>query len=207
MFFQKERFMENLFEEIIQKCNHKKVVSLCKKLAKKLSFNNMKDVENLCHLVYWLYILNEKELAKKCIILTDNLQFNQNYNVWSFIHSIWGLNIKLLCDEGKDNEADDIIKTISQHYLMPIKSINETPEKTQIRENKRRERVTLEKASNKEEIENCLKDKNIKLANEYRFVAIIELISNIEIGIYPNLNKDKEVIEVIIKKYIEEILK
>jgi hypothetical protein len=42
--------MSNLFGEIMGNCTHKKVISLCKKLSKKLSFKSGNDVENLCHL-------------------------------------------------------------------------------------------------------------------------------------------------------------
>jgi hypothetical protein len=194
--------------DIMENCKNKKVESLCKKLQKKLSFKNGKDVENLCHLVYWLYILDKKELAKKCIELTHNINFDHNYNVWTFIHSIWGLEIRMLNSEDKKSEANRIIEKMNEHYFTPPK--NRTIEWTKDFENRRRERFGIDgeiDITNKVEIERCLKDNNIKLANEYRFTAIIRLIGGAETGFYPNLNKNRETIEEIIKNYIMEIVK
>jgi hypothetical protein len=197
--------MNNLFEEIIGKCNHKKVVSLCKKIEEKLSFKSGKDVEKLCHLIYWLYILGNIETAKKCMNLTHGIEFTQNYNIWTFIHSIWGLEIRILRQEGNNKAANEIIKEMDKQLKMPTKI--ETPEKSEIRENKRRERIDLDSISNIKEIEKCLNDGDIKLSNEYRFTALMKLIEYSETGFFPKLNKDKEEIENIINKYIEEIIK
>ena len=199
--------MNNLFEEIMENCNHKKVISLCKKLNKKLSFKNGNDVENLCHLTYWLYILGKKELAKKCIELTHSIPFDQNYNIWDFLHSIWGLEIRILFEEGKNKDAEKIIETIDQHLLTPSKQFNETPEEMQKRENRRRDRLVVDEESYKNQINSDLKDGDIKSANEWRFIALLSLIGDGATGLYPHLNKGKEEIEKIIKDYIKEILK
>ena len=119
--------MDGLFEEIAGGCDNKKVKSLCNKLGKKLSFKKMGDVESLCHLAYWLYILERKEMAKRCVALTHSLQFDGNYNVWSFVHSMWGLEIRMLREEGKNAEADAICVAIDGHTLTPIAKASETP--------------------------------------------------------------------------------
>jgi hypothetical protein len=203
----KENYMNNLFDEIMENCNHKKVMILCKKLGRKLSFKSGKDVENLCHLIYWLYILDKKELAKRCIELTHNIPFDQNYNVWDFLHSIWGLEIRLLFEEGKNKDAEKIKETIDRHLLTPSKQFNETPEEMQKHENKRRDRFVVDTQSYKNEIDDALKDGDIKSANDWRFIALLSLIGDTATGLYPKLNKDKEGIEKIIKYYIKEILK
>jgi len=199
--------MENLFEEIVGTCKHKQVESLCKKLAKKMSFKSGNDVENLCHLTYWLYILGEKDFAKKCISLTDSIPFDINYNVWTFIHAMWGLQIRILRENGKNAEADEIAEAINQHYLTPSKQFNETPEKMQINERKRRSRFTLGEVSNQAKVEGALADNDNKSANRWRFSALLRLIGDTETGLFPFLNEDKDKIEEVIKKYVEEILK
>lgn len=82
---------EKMFQEIAEQCPKKKIISLCKKLEKKLSFKSGKDVENLCHLTYWLYIYGFQEQCMQCISLTEEVPFNKDYAVWTFIHSMWGL--------------------------------------------------------------------------------------------------------------------
>ena len=47
---------QELFESIQMGHKEKKVLFLSKKLVKKCSFNRGSDVENLCHLAYWLYV-------------------------------------------------------------------------------------------------------------------------------------------------------
>ena len=199
--------MENLFEDISGKCKNKSVQNLCKKLSKKLSFKSGKDVENLCHLSYWLYILGEKELAKKCINLTADVPFDQNYNVWDFINNIWGLGIRIFREEGKNKDAEEIIKKMDKNYLIPRKQFNETTEQILAHEKKRRSRYDLDESSYHEEIEECLNDNDIKGANEWRFIALLSLIGDTETGLYPKLNENKSKIESIIKNYIGEIIK
>jgi hypothetical protein len=197
--------MDNLFERIMENCKHKKVQSICKSLNKKFSLKSGKDVEKLCHLVYWLYILGNIELAKDCINITHVMEFNHNYNIWTFVHFIWGLEIRILRDEGKNKLADEVIEKMDTQLKIPAKI--ETAEKAEIRENGRRARMDMEFYANKMEIEECLRENDIKSANEYRFWGIMGLIGTMETGFFPKLNKNKEEIENIIKNYIEELKK
>jgi hypothetical protein len=197
--------MGNLFGNIMANCKHKKVQSLCKKLSKKLSFKSGNDVENLCHLIYWLYILGNIEMAKECIKLTHETEFTQNYNIWTFIHFIWGLEIRILRQDGNNKLADEIISRIDKQLKIPTKI--ETPEKAEIRENNRRERIEIKDRSNETEIAESLKENDIKNANEYRFLGIIGLIGTMETGFFPKLSNRREEVENIIKEYVEEIRK
>jgi hypothetical protein len=192
----KELFVENIFEEIMDNCSNKNVTSLCKKLSKKLSFKSGKDAEYLCHLTYWLYILGKIDLVKKCIAITHNVKFDKKDNiVWIFIRFMWGIEIKILREDGKKIEADELVKTIDQHLLTP--SLGETPERMWEKENKRRDRFSLGiesqmDVSNQKNIEDSLLAGDEKLANKDRFVALFSLIGRTEIGLCKNLNNNKE---------------
>jgi hypothetical protein len=61
--------------------------------------------------------------------------------------------------------------------------------------------------SRQKNIEDALSENDTKRANNWRFIALFDLIGRTATGFYPNLNNDKEKIEIIIKKYIMEILK
>jgi hypothetical protein len=206
--------MEKLFEEIAGTCKHKQVESLCRKLAKKMSFKSGDDTENLCHLTYWLYILGETDFAKKCIALTHDLPFDKNYNVWTFIHAMWGLKIRILREEGQNAEANGIADVIDQHHLTPSEAFNEIPEMMQINERKRRNRFALGiesgksmEVSNQKRVEDALAENDNKSANRWRFLALLRLIGDTETGLFPLLNEDKDKIEAVIKNYVGEILK
>ncbi len=198
--------MENqVFDQIKEKCQKKKVVSLCNKLSKKCSFKNGADCENLCHLAYWLYVYGEKNLAMNCISLTHDIPFDLNYNVWTFIHAMWGLEMRLLREQGKKNEAQKIADTMNNHLLTPSK-IN-TTDKMLAREEKRRSRFTYEDTIQKENVESNLKANDLSRANDWRFVALLGMIGNTETGFYPMLNEHTQQIEEKIVEYISELSK
>ena len=195
-----------IFERIKEKCQKKKVISLCNRLSKKCSFKSGKDIENLCHLAYWLYVYDEKELAMNCIALTQDIPFDMNYNVWTFIHAMWGLKMRLLREQGQADDAQKIAETMNSHFLTPDKVFN-TVEKVQQFEEKRRTRFTYESTIREQDIERDLKENNLNFANERRFVALFGMIGNIETGFYPFLNEGKARIEEKITEYISELSK
>ncbi|MDR0576000.1 MAG: hypothetical protein LBI87_00290 [Candidatus Accumulibacter sp.] len=195
-----------IFEQIKGKCPKKKVVSLANKLAKKLSFKSGADCENLCRLAYWLYVYGEKELAMDCIALTHDIPFEHDYNVWTFIHDMWGLEIRLLREQGSGAEADRIARTIDTQLLSPSKLID-TPEKQQVREAKRRARFTYEDAINHDNVERHLQANDLASANRWRFTALLGMIGDTETGLYPLLNESKAKIEEKIAEYIAELTK
>jgi hypothetical protein len=197
--------MEKLFEEIMENCNHKKVQSICKKLNKKFSFKSEKDVENLCHLIYWLYILGKLDFVKKCIKYTHIIEYDRNNFLWSFINSIWGLEIRILRQESNVEEINNIIQQMDKNDLLPNK--NETSEERRKHIEKRRNRFVVEDVSYQKQIEDSINDDDIKGANEWRFIALLSLIGDTETGFYPNLNNNRDKIEKVIENYMKEILK
>jgi hypothetical protein len=202
--------MENIFEAIMEKCQNKKVISLCKKLTKKLSFNSGVDCKNLCDLTLLLYLFNYTQLAMECIKLTYNFQESNVIWKWGYIDAMWGLGIKILRLEEKNDDAEKIIQKINELNISFIKSHQTSKFTFEILENRdkrRRERSTFERVSRQNEIAVDLKFNNIKGANDWRLIALHDLIGKPETGLYPNLNMEKEKIEETIKIYTEEILK
>ena len=214
-----------LFEKIKDECPKKKVVSLCNKLIKKLSFGNSSDVENLCDLCYWLYVYERADLSLSCVNLTRGLIFDQNFNVWGEIHAMWGLGIRILRAQDKHQEAKAIAAQIDIHLLQPSR-INtppgqprrfHTPESQLKNETARRKRFVIGKendqgtgfieVSYQSKIENALNDDDTNSANSWRLGALSRLIGNTETGLYPFLNEHQERIEKTIAEYIAELQK
>lgn len=107
---------KELFESIMNSCPRKKVVSLCKKLIKKCSFNSGEDARNLCSLGYRLFIYGHIDEALAVSRYTHNVPFPGRgvFNVWTFILCLWGLEVFILKAQGKYEEADvRIISPIS----------------------------------------------------------------------------------------------
>ncbi len=73
----------------------KKVISCYKKLNKKCSYKSGADMEILCELAYWLYIYDQKDEVFAVAAETHNIPFVRNFNVWTWIFAIWGLEIRI----------------------------------------------------------------------------------------------------------------
>ena len=162
-------------------------------------------MENLCHLACWLYVYGRPDAALECISLTKNVPFDQNYNVWTFIHAMWGLEIRILREIGEFGKAGVIAGLMDEHMLMPNK-ILDTPEKMEKHEEKRRARFGIGPEWNAG-IEVSYLDKvesadSLARANAWRFVALLKLIGATETGLYPNLNSKRDIVEKVIAEYI-----
>ena len=190
-----------LFETIMKECPQKKVVSLCKKLIKKCSFKSGADCENLCHLMYWLYIYDRSDLALNCVALTHNIPFEKNFNTWTFIHFMWGLEIRILRGQKNEPEAQKIIETMNVHDFTLGKV--DTPEQFPKKVEKRRGRQTYEDTIRQEKIE---RSDNTKSANAWRFIGLLGMITYTETGFYPILNERKNDMEAKINEYINALL-
>ncbi len=191
----------NIFEEIIENCPKKKVEGLSRKLMKKCSFKSGTDAENLCHLVYWLYIYERPDFVLSLCKPTHEITFDQNFNVWTFIHSIWGLEIRILREKGKEKECLEIIKTMEEHWLTPNKVFN-TREKMIPFEERRKERFTYPDITRRDNIEKCLQEKNSNGANTWRFIALLDMIGLGETKLFPNIHLHAKEVENDINEYI-----
>ena len=195
-----------ILEAIKESCQEKKVSSLCNKLIKKNSYKSGKDCETLCHLAYWLYIYDKAELALTCIQPTHNITYFTDAGVWTFIHAMWGLEIRILREQGEENKALEIAHAIDEQYLAPTPLVD-TREKKAAHEKKRRSRFTYESVINGEKIEPHLQSGNLNMANGWRFTSLLSMIGNTETGLFPLLAERKHDIELKIQEYISELKK
>jgi hypothetical protein len=196
----------SIFEQIQQKCLSKNVVSLCKKLLKRCSLKSPNDCQHLCELAYWLYVHDNKSLALDCIELTMDLEFNSDYRIWDSIHTMWGLKIRLLREQGKHNEAQKLIDTIDSHNHIPS-GVFDTPEKQATFIEKLRSRVDYNSISYLEKIAKCQQEADTRYETRWKRAALQKMISYIEKAFYPQLNERKQEIESKIAEYIANLSK
>jgi hypothetical protein len=195
-----------IFETIKNQCPQKKIISLCNKLIKKCSFKSGKDAGNLCHLSYWLYLYEKPELAFTCIALTKPLVFNHDFLVWDYILCMWGLEARILREQGRTETAQAISEKIIDCYLAPINP-NDTRETMMKRWQNWIDRHTLSFIDLRDKIDESLQDGDTKQANEIRFIALITMIGKLESGLFPNLNNNRNEVNVKINEYISAIMK
>lgn len=93
------------FSELSTKYQEKKIVKLCKKLEKSGSLTKSKDAETLCELAYWLYIYGyTEEVLNIYHFVNIEIPAKVNYNIWTWILCIWGLQAFIFQQKGNINE-------------------------------------------------------------------------------------------------------
>lgn len=189
-----------MFEILLTNHTEKKIVSLCKKLIKKCSFNSGADIENLCRLAYWLFVYGYEDEALSVCEITHNVEFPGKgiWAVWDFIMYMWGLEVHIFKQGGNIDRANAIIQQMDNLWMFPPTLPAENPE----HEMARRNRFTLSFCSRSKEIE-CANSE--VRADGWRLVALFRLIGYGATGLFPNLNKEKDSVDKLIKEYIQKL--
>lgn len=196
-----------LFESIMNSCPQKKVASLCKKLIKKCSFNSGTDAENLCHLAYRLFVYGYIEEALAVCRYTHDVPFPGKgaFNVWTFILCLWGLEVFILKTQEKYKEADVRTKEIDHIHIQPIGiRLNDSAEKCRKDADKLYLTFTYPDVLFCKEIEEA---RSLNSANEWRFIALFEMIGYGATGLYPNLSAHWEELQQDINNYVSILSK
>jgi len=189
----------HFFETIMTTYTKKKVISLCKKLIKKCSFNSGADAENLCHLAYRLFTYGHINEVLNICKATHNASFPGKgaYRVWEFILSIWGLEVYLLKESGKDEEAKQRIEAMDTIWKTNIHSYL-TDEKKVTMEIGRRSRFLYQDIL----LTNKISSSSDTISNEYRFIALFKMIGYGATGLFPDLTNHWTELKLDINSYI-----
>ena len=180
----------------------KKVLALSKKLVKKCSFNSGSDVENLCHLAYWLYVYGCEDEALKLCEITHEVEFPGKgvWNVWDRILLMWGLEVQIYKNRNMTEKADELIRQMDNLWRFPPTLPPVDPEV----EAERRNRFTVEFCSCKENIEG---ESSVTSANEWRMIGLMKMVGYGATGLFPNLVKEKETVDRLIEEYMLNLKK
>ena len=195
----------NIFEQIMEKCSEKKVVSRCKKLSKKSKLTNMETARTLTELGYWLYIYEHTaEAVRICEFshIEDPKPDKVNYNVWDFVLWLWGLEAYIYRKQGDEEKCAERIAAMERVWSIPS-GIFDTPEKMQAHNKKLCDDLTYEDAINKNKIDEQLEAGSKTGANDYRFNALFMMIGYGVTGLYPHLEERKDELEEMIGQYIQ----
>ena len=198
--------MDNtLFETIMNNYSQKKIVSICKKLIKKCSFGSMQDAWNLNDLAYWLFIYDYKKEALSVAQFTHDIPFpgKSAFNVWSFILTLWGLEVHILKEIGNTKEAEIRIKAMDAIWMTPI-GVVDTKEKQEKNEYNRRSRFLYPDILRSNQIESSTSTRD---ANEWRFIALKTMIGYSSTGLFPNLKEHYHELSLDISEYISILSK
>ena len=174
---------QELFKSIQVNHKEKQIISLCKKVLKKCSFNSGTDIENLCRLAYWLFVYGYVDEALSVCEITHDVEFPGKgvWNVWDFIMYMWGLEVHIYQRQNNIEKANAIVKKMDNLWMFPPTLPPENPE----HEIARRNRFTVSFCSREKEISNAHSETH---ADGWRLVALFRLIGYGSTGLFPKLN-------------------
>lgn len=191
------------FERILSKYKEKNIVRLAKKCAKSCSLTKSKDVENLCALAYWLYIYGYKEEVLSIYQLVDiKIPQKVNFNIWTWILSIWGLQAYIYELNEEVIKKDKIIEKTHKIYSIPRRDGQTEKEAFELHQ-RIANRQTYEEICNYKQIERCVAENDKKFELSYRFSALLSMISYKVTEDYPALESNHEKLMKDIIEYIE----
>nr|WP_315085471.1 DUF6707 family protein [uncultured Lachnoanaerobaculum sp.] len=191
------------FDELSLKYKEKNIVKLCKKLSKSFAITRSKDMTNLYELAFWLYIYDYKdEILNIYNLVNIDIPEKIDFNIWTWILSIWGLQAYIYETEGEINKKDEIVANMKRVYSVP-RTKEDTQENTWKFYLKIAGRQTLESVSYEAEIERAIQNENKKGEEAYRFSGLCKMISYGVTGFYPHLVENKDKLEERIKEYIQ----
>ena len=190
------------FEEIMERQDDKKIVSLCKKLNKKCSFASGADAANLCELAYRLYVMGAKEDALKvCEFTNIDIPAKINYNIWDFILFIWGLEAYIYNEDGRSEDKEYRVSLMKKVWSTP-KNASDTEEKAWAFMQKIFARKTIDSVCDIKEIEEAMAEGDKKSANATRLTALYNMIGYGITGFCPELEKNNDELNTKIREYI-----
>ena len=191
------------FEELSLKYKEKNIVKLCKKLSKSFALTRSKDMTNLYELAFWLYIYDYKdEILNIYNLVNIDIPEKIDFNIWTWILSIWGLQAYIYESKGETNKKDEIVANMKKVYSIP-RTKEDTEESTWKFYTRIAGRQTLESVSYANEIERAIQTENKKGEEAYRFSGLCKMISYGVTGFYPHLVENRDKLEDRIKEYIQ----
>lgn len=195
----------NIFEQIMEKCSEKNVVSRCKKLSKKSKLTSGAVACTLTELGYWLYVYGHiDEAIKVCEFshIEEPKPGKVNYNIWDFVLWLWGLEAYIYRKQNAEERCNERIVAMERVWSIP-NGISDTTEKKLVSNRRIRDSLTYEDAIEKDKIEEQLESNSKSGANGYRFTALFRMIGYGVTGLYPHLEEHKAELEELIEQYIQ----
>ena len=191
------------FDELSLKYKEKNIVKLCKKLSKRFALTRSKDMTNLYELAFWLYIYDYKdEILNIYNLVNIDIPEKIDFNIWTWILSIWGLQAYIYESKGETNKKDEIVANMKKVYSVP-RTKEDTEESTWKFYTRIAGRQTLESVSYADKIERAIQTENKKGEEAYRFSGLCEMISYGVTGFYPHLVENRDKLEEKIEEYVQ----
>ncbi|MDY4010965.1 MAG: DUF6707 family protein [Fusobacterium gastrosuis] len=146
----------------------------------------------------------EDEILDIYSLVNIGLPIKVNFDIWTWILSIWGLQAYIYEQNGEVIKKAIIVEKIKEVYSQP-KREKETKQEAWEFFQRIANRQTFEEICNKRQIESCILENDKKLELGYRLSALYNMISYGVTGFYLNLEANKEKLKEEITDYIGKL--
>ncbi|NDV68288.1 DUF6707 family protein [Dysgonomonas sp. 25] len=154
------------------KTQNRKVTNISNKLLKKISLKSSSDLEKLQNILYLLFINNSKKHFEDLASVIVKLNFNGNYNLWTWIESMLAL-ITL-------ETENTVISTTAYNKI----SENYNDDK------KAKDSILNGELLHLREVEESLKEGNEKNINEWKTILLSDYVLIKALGKSPKYSCD-----------------
>ena len=155
--------MNKILDNVLNKVQIEKIISLIKGIKINPNLMNNQTIADIAYLAYWLYIIDEKELAMEVASLIDEISFKGDFVVWERVQDALILESIVYAEEGNIQK--------SKEAMSPINEVDTTGDESTIRKNQRiLQRVLNGSLMYDDEIEDAQKENNIQDEIRLRFL-------------------------------------
>ena len=101
-----------IFEEISEKYENKRIKSTCKALAKKCSCKSSKDMSTLTELIDLMYLYRDFEMAVSLYNIIENVAFSGNYTIYDeILYAKWTV-VRIYRETNQTEKYEKLLKSV-----------------------------------------------------------------------------------------------
>ena len=101
-----------IFEEISEKYENKRIKSTCKALAKKCSCKSSKDMSTLTELIDLMYLYRDFEMAVSLYNIIEKVAFSGNYTIYDeILYAKWTV-VRIYRETNQTEKYEKLLKSV-----------------------------------------------------------------------------------------------
>lgn len=170
-----EQRLESLQFVAAQALGSKRLEKLAQSVAKNFKPTSVSSLEKANDLAFRLYVINRKDLAMLVCKELDQIKFDNNYNVWTWVELALALEARMLTEERQDKQAEECVKKIRAPFEVGDETLKSIKSKA-LNRRLNGDLLPFDKITESQQ------DNDISLEMDYRFAALKELIYLSELG-------------------------
>jgi hypothetical protein len=105
--------MEAILDNIFNKVKIRKITSLVKDIKKRPNLRNDKTITSIAYLAYWLYIIDENDLAMEIASLIDKIPFEGDFVIWERVRDAFILESFIYKEKGDIEKSKESLQKIT----------------------------------------------------------------------------------------------